>query len=342
MRARPRPDGRLVAVPQTFAVSDAVELAVVERSGFIESRHAGIAVVLAPDGTLLERLGDVSAFILPRSSLKPLQALACLSAGAPLEGEHLGLATASHSGTDRHVSVVREILASAGVGEDDLACPPAWPGDTATRDDMVRELGSPARVRMNCSGKHAAMLLTCTTNGWATDGYLDPEHPLQVHLRDVIERLIGEKTSVTAIDGCGAPIYAMSLFGLARAVHRIGNSSTTSPFALHRSAGALVQAVRQNPWTIDGPGRADTVVIERLGVFAKGGAEGVMVMVAPDGTTVALKMLDGSGRAATAVALRLLERAGALAPADVADAMTRLSLTITGGGQDVGAIRPAF
>ena len=73
-----------------------------------------------------------------------------------------------------------------------------------------------------------------------------------------------------------------------------------------------MQAVRANPWTIDGPGRPDTIVIERLGVFAKGGAEGVMVMVAPDGTTVALKMLDGSGRAATAVALRLLERAGAL------------------------------
>ena len=53
-------------------------------------------------------------------------------------------------------------------------------------------------------------------------------------------------------------------------------------------------------------------------------------------------MLDGSGRAATAVALRLLERAGALAAADVADALSKLPLSVTGGGQDVGAIRPAF
>jgi L-asparaginase II len=195
---------------------------------------------------------------------------------------------------------------------------------------------------MNCSGKHAAMLLTCVTNGWDPAGYLSPEHPLQVHIRDVVERLLGEKTPTTAIDGCGAPVYATTLFGLARAVHRIGNSSTTSPFALHRSAGALVQAVRDNPWTIDGPGRPDTIVIDELGVFAKGGAEGVMVMVAPDGTTVALKMLDGSGRAATAVALRLLERAGALATSDVAAAMQKLPLSVSGGGQDVGAIRPAF
>ena len=329
-------------MPHTFAAADAVELAVVERSGFIESRHAGIAIVLAPDGTIAEKRGDPSALILPRSSLKPLQALACISAGAQLDGERLALSTASHSGTDRHVAVVREILAAARIGEDALGCPPAWPGDTATRDELVRELRQPERVRMNCSGKHATMLLTCVVNGWDIEGYLDPEHPLQAHIRDVVERLIGEKASATAVDGCGAPVYAVTLFGLARAIHRIGNSSPTSPFALHRSAGALVDAVRANPWAIDGPGRPDTIAIERLGVFAKGGAEGVMVMVAPDGTTVALKMLDGSGRAATAVALKLLERHGALAPADVADTMSKLPLAVTGGGKDVGAIRPAF
>lgn len=329
-------------MPQTFAVTDAVELAVVERSGFIESRHSGVAIVLAADGTVAAQLGDPAALILPRSSLKPLQALACMTAGATLEGERLGLATASHAGTDRHVAVVRDMLDHAGLGEDALGCPPAWAGDQATRDEMVRERFEPARVRMNCSGKHAAMLMTCVANGWSPDGYLDPEHPLQVHVRDVIERLIGEKVSSTAVDGCGAPVYAMSLFGLARAAHRIGNSSTTSPFALHRHAGALVQAVRQHPWTIDGPGRPDTVAIETTGVFAKGGAEGVMIMSAPDGTTVALKMLDGSGRAATAVALRLLERSGALPSSDVAEAMSKLPLSVTGGGSTVGAIRPAF
>ncbi len=329
-------------MPQTFAAADAVELAVVERSGFVESRHTGIAIVLAADGTVAASLGDPSSLVLPRSSLKPLQALACLTAGAPLEGERLGLATASHSGTDRHVAVVRDILDAARLGEEALGCPAAWPGDTAARDELVRDHAEPSRIRMNCSGKHAAMLLTCVTAGWSTDGYLEPEHPLQLHIREVVERLIGEKAAATAVDGCGAPVYAMTLFGLARALHRIGNSSTTSPFALHRSAGVLVQAVRANPWTIDGPGRPDTVVIEQLGVFAKGGAEGVMVMVAPDGTSVALKMLDGSGRAATAVALRLLERAGALSASDVSDAMARLPLSVTGGGQDVGAIRPAF
>ncbi|MFJ6548251.1 asparaginase [Microbacterium sp. NPDC091676] len=325
---------------ETLTVQDSVELAVVERSGFIESRHAGAAVVLSPEGEVVARHGNADALILPRSSLKPLQAVACLTAGAVLEGEQLALSTASHSGTDRHAEVVREMLTAGGLNEDDLACPPAWPSDSATRDEMVREHGQEARVRMNCSGKHAAMLRACIATGWPIEGYLDPTHPLQAHIRDVIQRLTGEKMAHTAIDGCGAPVYALSLTGLARAIHRVGTASERSPFALHRVAGALVKAVRENPWTIDGPGRPDTIAIKRLGVFAKGGAEGVMVMVAPNGTTVALKLLDGGARASTIVAATLLARAGGLSEADVATLAEALPLAVLGGGASVGVVRP--
>lgn len=325
---------------QTFTVSSAVQLAVVERSGFVESRHSGAAVVLDADGTVVEVLGDVETPILPRSSMKPLQALGCVTAGAGVEGERLALATASHSGTDRHVGVVRDILDMAGLDESALRCPAAWPGDTAARDGMVRAGAEPARVRMNCSGKHATMLLACVANGWDTTSYLDPAHPLQQHLREVIERLTGTRAAATAVDGCGAPVYAMGLTSLARAIHRIGTASEKSPFALHRTAGALVRAVREHPWTIDGPGRADTIAIEQTGVFAKGGAEGVMVMVAPNGVTTALKVLDGSARASTAIALALLEKHGGLTTSEVAATMALLPLTITGGDGEVGAIRP--
>jgi len=327
-------------VLETFTVADAVELAVVERSGFVESRHAGSAVVLSPDGDIVARHGAPDALILPRSSLKPLQAVACVTAGAAVEGEQLALGTASHSGTDRHVEVVRELLAAGGLTEDALGCPPAWPTDARTRREMIADHGAEARIRMNCSGKHALMLRACVATGWPTEGYLDPTHPLQVHIREVVERLTGEKIAHTSVDGCGAPVPAMTLTALARGIHRIGSASERSPFALHRVAGTLVRAVRENPWTIAGPGEPDTIAIERLGVFAKGGAEGVMVMVAPDGTTVALKTLDGSLRAGTLVAALLLSRAGALAEADVASLAEALPLEVLGGGVPVGAIRP--
>ncbi|GAT72788.1 asparaginase [Microbacterium hydrocarbonoxydans] len=325
---------------ETLTVQDAVELAVVERNGFVESRHAGAAVVLSPDGDVVARHGNADALVLPRSSLKPLQAIACVTAGAALEGEQLAMSTASHTGTDRHAAVVRDMLTEGGLTEDHLGCPPAWPGDARTRDEMVREHGAKARIRMNCSGKHAAMLRACVATGWPTDGYLDPAHPLQAHIREVIERLTGEKVAHTAIDGCGAPVHALTLTGLARSIHRIGSASDRSPFALHRVAGSLVRAVRENPWAIEGPGRPDTIAIERLGVFTKHGAEGVMVMVAPNGATAALKMLDGSSRASSVVAATLLARAGALAEADVAALAEALPLAVLGGGNPVGVIRP--
>lgn len=325
---------------ETLTVADAVELAVVERSGFVESRHAGAAIVISPEGEVIRTLGNPDALFLPRSSLKPLQAVACITAGADLVGEQLAMSTASHVGTDRHVDVVREILAAGGLTEDALACPPAWPGDTATRDELVREHGAPARVRMNCSGKHAAMLRACVATGWPTEGYLDQSHPLQVHIREVVERLTGERIAHTSVDGCGAPVHALTLTGLARGIHRIGTASDRSPFALHRVAGSLVHAVKDSPWTIEGPGRPDTIAIETLGVFAKGGAEGVMVMVAPNGTTVATKMLDGAARASTIVAATLLARAGALSDADLAALTAALPLAVLGGGNDVGMIRP--
>jgi L-asparaginase II len=327
-------------VLETFTVADAVELAIVERSGFVESRHAGAAIVLSPDGDVIRRLGNPDALILPRSSLKPLQAVACITAGADLAGEQLALSTASHVGTNRHADAIRDILTAGGLTEDALACPPAWPGDTATRDELVREHGQPARIRMNCSGKHAAMLRACVATGWPTEGYLDPAHPLQLHIRDVVERLTGEKVAHTSVDGCGAPVHAITLTGLARGIHRIGTASERSPFALHRVAGTLVRAVKENPWTIQGPGTADTIAIETLGVFAKGGAEGVMVMVAPNGATVAVKMLDGSARATTIVAATLLARAGALSDTDVAKLADALPLAVHGGGSEVGMIRP--
>ncbi|WP_353809384.1 asparaginase [Agromyces sp. SYSU T00194] len=326
-------------MPGTFSVAHAVELAVVERSGFIESRHSGSAVVLSPDGDVVRTLGDIVTPIFPRSSLKPFQAVAVMSAGVTLRGEDAAIATASHTGTAGHVALVRGLLGRAGIPASMLACPPERPLDSAARDQLARAGGGPERITMNCSGKHAAMLLACAANDWPLEGYLDPEHPVQRRVLDVVERLTGERPAATGIDGCGVPVHALSIEGLARGIQRITTASSSSPFALYREASALTEAVRANGWVVAGPGQPDSVAIDRLGVFAKHGAEGVMVMTAPDGTTTALKVLDGSRRASTIVALRLLAEAGALSQDAVDEVAMELDLWVLGGGSRVGAIR---
>lgn len=327
---------------ETFTVAGAVELAVVERSGFVESRHAGSAVVLTGDGDVIRTLGDVTTPIFPRSSLKPFQAVAVMASGVTLRGEDAAIATASHSGTQRHADLVRGLLARAGIPVSALACPAAWPDDTATRDALIRAGAGKDPIYMNCSGKHAAMLVACVQNSWPLDGYLNPAHPLQKRILDVVERFTGERPAATGVDGCGAPVHAISLSALARGIARIATSRSNSPFAIYREAGFLAEAVRENGWVIAGPRRADTVVIERLGLFVKGGAEGVMVASAANGTTVALKILDGSLRAATVVALSLLVDAGALARSDMDAVLPELDLAVQGGGRPVGQIRPSY
>lgn len=315
-------------------VAGCVELARIVRSGMVESRHLGAAAVVSPDGLLQRSLGTTSALIYPRSSLKPLQAIAVLRSGAPLDGLQLVLASASHAGSPAHIAVVDSILDAAGLGEDALQCPADWPA-RPYRDDVVRDGGGPRRVYMNCSGKHAAFLLACVTNGWSTADYLDPAHPLQVLVRETVEEYTGEPVDHTGVDGCGAPVHATSLAGLARAIGRISAATTGD-------AARLTAAIFANPWALDGVGRPNATAVHELGLVAKLGAEGVLAIGAPSGTAVAVKILDGSARARTLVALELLVDAGAVDRDAAERVLDELLEPVLGGGEVVGRIMRAF
>lgn len=322
-------------------IDGVVELASVERNGLIESRHLGAAIVVraaegtAPGADTVRAFGDVGALVYPRSSLKPFQAVTVLRSGVPLDGAQLVLATASHSGTGAHVEVVAELLDRAGLAEDDLQCPVDWPGDPDAAA-TARTNGQRRRLTMNCSGKHAAFLLACVENGWSTRDYLDPGHPLQAKVRATIEEFVGERVGHVGVDGCGAPLFAVTLRGLALAFSRFARGvNATGPDA---DAGRLTEAILGNAWAIDGPGRPNTVVIDELGIVCKGGAEGVIAMSSTDGTAVALKSLDGSHRATSLVGLHLLASAGGIPRADAERVSALVTDRVLGGGAPVGAI----
>jgi L-asparaginase II len=297
-----------------------VELAVAWRSGWPESRHLGAAVLVDADGAIVRALGDPDALVYPRSALKLVQATAVELLGVVFDDQQTVLSAASHAGTPAHVSVVERMLADAGLDEGALRCPADWPGDPAAR----RAASEPRRITMNCSGKHAGFLAACVAHGWDTESYLDPAHPLQRHVVETVERTAGESIAHLGVDGCGAPVPVLSLAGLARSASHTARAGTT-----------LGDAILREPWAIDGPGRSNTVTIERSGLVAKLGAEGVLVLVTPGGEAVAVKSLDGAHRATTLVGLELLVREGLLARevaddtlAAIADPWTTLRVTI--------------
>lgn len=305
-----------------------VELAVLERSGFDESRHVGAGVVVDASGTVIDSVGDVTASIYPRSTMKPFQALAVRRAGALFSDEELVLTTASHAGTAAHQALALHMLESFDHVESDLGCPPDMPFDRGT----ARTMDGPRRLAMNCSGKHAGMLAACRVNGWDEATYLDIEHPLQQRVRSVVEEYTHETVDLVGTDGCGAPVFPLTLTGLARGFAGVVARADDD-------SAALTDAVLAHPWAIDGVGRANTVTIERLQVLAKLGAEGVMVMGLPGGAAVAVKVLDGSQRAGTLAALALLERNRLVASDGVAEVLEATGERVLGGGVPVGAVR---
>ncbi|MQA97252.1 MAG: asparaginase, partial [Streptosporangiales bacterium] len=271
-------------------------VAEVVRSGFVESRHRGTVLALDAAGSPVLASGPVETPMFPRSANKPMQAAAMVRAGLALRGERLALAAASHSGEEFHVDGVRKVLAGAGLAEDALGCPAGLPLDEQARRAWLRAGGEPDRVHMNCSGKHAAMLATCVANGWPTGGYRDPRHPLQVAVRATLEELAGEPVAATGVDGCGAPLLALSVAGVARAFRALVLAPQGSPE--REVAGAF----RAFPAWTSGTNRPERALMAGVpGLLVKSGAEGVLAFALADGRAGAVKIEDGNARAALPV-----------------------------------------
>jgi L-asparaginase II len=259
----------------------------VRRGGLVEAVHPVHAVAVR-DGEVVEAAGDPELVTFLRSSAKPLQALPLARARDDLDDRDLAIASASHLADDDQLAAVRALLARAQATEDDLECGP--------------EQGS--RLRHNCSGKHAGMLALCQARGWPTRGYRLAEHPVQQGCLDEVSAAaeVVPESIPTATDGCGVVTFALPLERMAYAFSRFEQLD----------AGARVAAaMRAHPDLIRGHGAADTELMRALpGWAAKGGAEGLLCAVGPDGLGVALKSEDGSSRGLKPALASFLGRLG--------------------------------
>ncbi|MCU1392615.1 MAG: asparaginase [Ilumatobacteraceae bacterium] len=306
-----------------------VPLAETTRSGAAESTHFGAVVALAADGSLAFAAGDASIDIYPRSSNKPIQALAMVRSGLDLPSDLLALVCASHDGTPMHIAGVRRILATARLPESALSNTPDLPLEDRARDDVLRAGGGRTSILQNCSGKHAGMLVTCAVNGWSLDGYLDPGHPLQQAIDATMPGVTEEPLGHVGVDGCGAPAHVMSLLGLARAFRNIGRGDAGA----HEVA--VADAMRAHPDMVGGAEREASHFMRAVPtLMAKDGAEAVLAMALADGRAVAVKIADGGSRACAPVAVEALRRLGV----DTAAVAALVHEPILGHGHEVGTV----
>ena len=274
----------------------------VVRNEMVESVHSGHLLILDGAGREVLSLGDPDEIIYPRSAIKSLQASAMVRSGLKLSAEQLAIVCASHAGSEAHLKNVLSILDTCGRSESDLKNTPDRPLGSAERSAWGERPAS--SLAANCSGKHAGMVATCVAHGWDIGSYKDVNHPLQIAIRREIETLTGNPVAKVGVDGCGAPLFAMSLHAMARSVRtmRISDDPVHSE---------VVNACMKYPVMVSGVGRLPTILMESVdGLFVKDGAEGVMVASLADGSVMVWKMSDGSQRGASSLAAAGLAHLG--------------------------------
>jgi len=289
----------------------------VVRSGFAESVHTAAACVRRADGEVLLAVGDAGRFAFPRSSLKPLQALAAVTAGVAdafsLEQREVAVFCGSHSGESFHVEAVESVLRKIGLDGSALKCGTHWP--CATASDELRARGEqPRAAHNNCSGKHAGMLAACVRKDLPIEDYLDPEHPHQLEIRRTLASMTDTpfESVVVGIDGCAAPTLGVPIEAMALAFARLGDSAH-APTELAPACRVVADAMAAHPEMVAGTDRNCTRLMQATKgkLLVKSGAEAFFAAAIPaEGIGIAVKVLDGGARASVPVALACLAKLG--------------------------------
>lgn len=339
---------------------ECVPLVEVTRGNIVESIHYGAFVVAYPDGKILACAGDPDLITYPRSSMKPFQALPFIERGGAerfgFNKQEIAIMCASHSGTDQHVRVLEGMHKKIGISEADLACGVHWPADAETRDAMKKAGREPTLFRHNCSGKHTGMLAHARMRGLETKDYLDPQHPVQVAIRETLAEMVEVKPDEMPLgtDGCSAPVYGIPLYNMAHGVAKLADPKGLAEDRAE-ACRTITSAMMAYPLMVAGPGRFDTrlMTVAAGKVFSKGGAEGYQIVgIMPGvirkdspGLGIAIKISDGDpgSRARSAVALKILHDLGVLDENDIEGLSPYGSVPVKNWqGKAVGEIRCVF
>jgi L-asparaginase II len=299
--------------------SPPVPLVRVERGGVEEAVHLGEAVVVDRAGEIRAAAGSIERLTYFRSCAKPFQALAGLRAGVVgafgLQREHVAIMAASHNGEPPHLEVARGLLQRAKVPETALKCGAHWPYYEPAAALVRREMDEPIPIFNNCSGKHAGMLAAARAGDQPLDTYLDPDHPVQGHIREAIEEFTGTPAAAIryGIDGCSAPNAAVPLADMARAFARLVTTDDSD-------AQLVVEAMTAHPFLVGGTDRFDTRVMEVTDgrLLAKGGAAGAQCLAnRATGEGLAIKLESGDGTWTAVAAMAALQHLGWLQPGEI-------------------------
>ena len=344
---------------QATSSTGAVPLVEVTRGDLVESRHRGHIVAVEPDGAVVASAGAPHTVTYLRSSAKPHQAIPLVASGAAdrfgFTQQEIALACASHSGEPIHTSTCASMLNKIQLDPSALKCGTHEPYSAEVARQLRKSGELPNVLQNNCSGKHAGMLALALHLGAPTATYDEPDHPVQLAIKRCVAAFSGvaENEIGIGIDGCGVPVFAISVQSMALMSARLVGPPAQTDDVTRMAANRIVAAMLANPELIGGTtDRLDTEIMRAAKgrLISKVGAEGVYVVGIlpceqwPGGLGLALKVEDGDDRRARpTVVIEALRQLGVL----TGDSLEALSPYRTFAlknrrGDTVGQVRASF
>ena len=266
----------------------------ITRGNNIETLHNGWICVLDRNKRVIYKKGNINDYNFLRSTAKPIQAIPLIENNIKVTQKELAIICASHSGSERHISILKGLLKKFNLSLSDLQC-----GIYKPLDEKVLH---PNVLHNNCSGKHIGMLSVCKRNNWNLRNYLNQNHPLQRSLLNKIKDLSETNKISIAIDGCSAPTFSLPILNIGKIF---------SNFTRDKKYSKIITAMKSNPYLIGGEEKIDSEIIKASNgkLISKVGADGVII-VAYDGNCAVVKIADGSQKVRSIVILRLLLKLG--------------------------------
>jgi L-asparaginase II len=281
----------------------------IKRGKITEREHFGSLVLVDKNTKILAKIGNnTDAYLFLRSCAKPIQALPVFTSGAfkkfNLNLAELAIICSSHSASNEHISLVKNILNKIGLSKKHLQCGIHEPFDTDTKNYLIKQNIKPQNIHNNCSGKHAGMLAACKAMNWDINDYLNFDHPLQKEYIKTIKNLFNIENIELALDGCGAPVHGIPFDKMGTGLLNL---------FLNPDNKLIKEAFIKNPLIIGGKGKLDSVLIKASNgnLLAKNGAEGLIIIVnILEEKALTIKIQDANISARNIVTINALKQLG--------------------------------
>ncbi len=286
----------------TKIISTPEALLTTYRDNILDCSYYG-SVYLAKKGSIYfsKGLKPENHFFM-RSLAKPLQAsIICdynIINDFKLKDSELAIMTASHSGSPKHIEILKTLLKKFKIKLSILELVPILPLD------MRKFSGKPTKLHNNCSGKHIMMVLMCKYLGFNISGYTNENHPLQKLIKSKQEELSGEYNGALSYDGCTTPLWSISAKGIIKAYFNLLSNEKYSK---------IIKPAIKYPDIFGGYDRTDSEIIKlsKGNLYSKVGANGFLIVCNINKDEILLlKLTQNNNPIRKLIALDLLNKLG--------------------------------